>query len=116
MVTSDYYYEIFLKKPTDREYKNLPVWDSYIKSIIINKYNMPRILSTYLYDDISRHIESVGLPYKFSSKLKGEIENIIFRCMRKVYIDSGIVTKTPIVLRKRDSLFVFISDVPHVRK
>ena len=116
MVTSDYYYEIFLKKPTDREYKNLPVWDSYIHSIIINKHNMPLILSTYLYVDIKRHIESVGLPYRFSSKLKGEIENIIFECMGKVYLDSGIVTKTPIVVRKRDSLFVFISDVPRVRK
>lgn len=115
MVTSDYY-EVLLKKPTDRESKNLPVWDSYIKSIIINKYNMPRILSTYLYVDIKKYIESVGLSYRFSSKLKGEIENIIFRCMGKVYFDSGIVTKTPIVLRKRDSLFVFISDVPHVRK
>lgn len=115
MVTSDYY-EVLLKKPTDRESKNLPIWDSYIKSIIINKHNMPLVLSTYLYDDIKRHIESVGLPYRFSSKLKGEIENIIFRCMGKVYLDSGIVTKTPIVLRKRDSLFVFISDVPHVRK
>lgn len=116
MVTSDYYYEVLLKKPTDREYKNLPVWDSYIKSIIISKYNMPMVLSTCLYVDIKRYIESVGLPYRFSSKLKGEIESIISRCMGKVYLDSGIVTKTPIVLRKRDSLFVFISDVPHVNK
>lgn len=116
MATSDYYYEIFLKKPTDRESKKLPIWDSYIHSIIINKYNMPRVLSTYLYVYIKKYIESVGLPYKFSSKLKGEIENIIFKCMGKVYLDSGIVTKTPIVLRKRDSLFVFISDVPHVNK
>lgn len=116
MATGNCYYEIFLKKPTDGEYKNLPVWDSYIKSIIIDKNNMPMVLSTYLYVDIKRHIESVGLPYKFSSKLKGEIENIIFKCMGKVYLDSGIVTKTPIVLRKRNSLFVFISDVPHVNK
>lgn len=115
MVTSDYY-EVLLKKPTDSESKKLPVLDSYIHSIIINKHNMTRVLSTYLYEDIRRHIESVGLPYRFSSKLKGEIENIIFKCMGKVYLDSGIVTKTPIVLRKRDSLFVFISDVPHVRK
>lgn len=115
MVTSDYY-EVLLKKPNDRESKKLPVWDSYIKSIIINKYNMPRVLSTYLYEDIKRHIESVGLPYRFSSKLKGEIENIIFKCMGKVYLDSGVITKTPIVLRKRDSLLVFISDVPHVHK
>lgn len=115
MVTGDYY-EVLLKKPTDRESKKLPIWDSYIHSIIINKYNMPRELSIYLYMDIKRHIESVGLPYKFSSKLKGEIENIIFKCMGKVYLNSGIVTKTPIVLRKRDSLFVFISDVPHVNK
>lgn len=115
MVTDDYY-EVLLKKPTDRESKNLPVWDSYIKSIIIDNHNMPLVLSTYLYIDIKRHIESVGLPYKFSSKLKGEIENIIFKCMGKVYLDSGIVTKTPIVLRKRNSLFVFISNVPHVNK
>lgn len=115
MVTSEYY-EVLLKKPTDRESKKLPIWDSYIHSIIINKYNMPMVLSTYLYEDIKRHIESVGLPYKFSSKLKGEIENIILKCMGKVYINSGIVTKTPIVLRKLNSLFVFISDVPHVNK
>lgn len=115
MVTSDYY-EVLLKKPNYRESKKLHIWDSYIHSIIINKYNMPRVLSTYLYKDIKRHIESVGLPYRFSSKLNGEIENIIFKCMGKVYLDSGIVTKTPIVLRKRDSLFVFISDVPHVHK
>lgn len=115
MVTSDYY-EVLLKKPNDMESKKLPIWDSYIHSIIIDKNNMPMVLSTYLYVDIKRHIESVGLPYKFSSKLKGEIENIIFKCMGKVYFDPGIVTKTPIVLRKRDSLFVFISDVPHVRK
>lgn len=115
MVTSEYY-EVLLKKPTDRESKKLPIWDSYIHSIIINKHNMPMVLSTYLYEDIKRYIESVGLPYKFSSKLKGEIENIILKCMGKVYLDSGVVTKTPIVLRKRDSLFVFISDVPHVNK
>lgn len=115
MATSDYY-EVLLKKPTDRESKKLPIWDSYIHSIIINKHNMPMVLSTYLYGDINKYIKSVGLPYKFSSNLRGEIENIIFRCMGKVYLDSGIVTKTPIVLRKRNSLFVFIPDVPHVRK
>ena len=115
MVTSEYY-EVLLKKPTDRESKKLPIWDSYIHSIIIDKNNMPMVLSIYLYEDIKRYVESVGLPYKFSSKLKGEIENIILKCMGKVYLDSGIVTKTPIVLRKRDSLFVFISDVPRVNK
>lgn len=116
MVKSDLDLIIQLKKPTSRELKILPVWDNFIDSVIIHKSDMPNVLVTYLYNDIKNHVDSKGLPQKFSGKLKGEIESIISKCIEKLYLNSGIITKTPIVLRKLNSLLVFLSDVPHVNK
>ena len=65
--------EMILPRVSDREKKEIPVWDAYIGKVILDG-DIPSLIVDKIYGKMNPLI--MGCPQKFSGELKGDIENI----------------------------------------
>ena len=95
--------EIILPRVSDQEKRDIPVWDAYIENIIIDG-DIPSLIL----DRRSGKINSLinGQPQKFSSRLKGNIENIITETEVNLYKKYGIVYSKLRVKRESHDLVI----------
>lgn len=92
--------EIILRKASDEEKQSIPVWDAYIEKVIIDG-SIPSLLR----DILSGKIKNlVSFPQKFSSQLKGNIENEISSLEEYVYRKHDLTFTKLRVVREHYSL------------
>ena len=95
--------EIILPRVSDQEKRDIPVWDAYIENIIIDG-DIPSLILDRLSGKINSLIN--GQTKKFSSRLKGNIENIITETEVNLYKKYGIVYSKLRVKRESHDLVI----------
>lgn len=99
--------EIILPKVSDKEKKEIPVWDAYISKVIIDG-DIPSLVRDVLSVKINTLIG--GLPQKFSGELKSSIEKIITELSVSIHDKHGInYSKLRVV---RESYYLLITTYP----